>query len=121
MNTPRQALTDADFTLTKRFHQSRRHVVYNTGDEGIKSIKNMKLPIGSSREKKITSTFTGPFTLTDIVANGLACTLKLPPHMGLHPTLHVGLLKPYLHDSRFNHDAPSPQPASSRTATKNKK
>jgi Chromo (CHRromatin Organisation MOdifier) domain len=48
--------------------------------------------------------------VTDIVANGLAYTLKLPPHMGLHPTFHVGLLKPYLRDSRFNRDAPSPQP-----------
>jgi Chromo (CHRromatin Organisation MOdifier) domain len=51
-----------------------------------------------------------PFTVTDIVANGLAYTLKLPPHMGLHPTFHVGLLKPHIRDSRFNRDAPSPQP-----------
>jgi hypothetical protein len=30
--------------------------------------------------------------------------------MGLHPTFHVGLLKPYLRDSRFDRDAPSPRP-----------
>jgi hypothetical protein len=71
---------------------------------------NLKLPIGSSRVKKFTSRFISPFTVTDIVANGLAYTLKLPSHMGLHPTFHVGLQKPYLRDSRFNRDAPSPQP-----------
>jgi hypothetical protein len=39
---------------------------------------NLKLPIGSCRVKKFTSRFIGPFTVTDIVATGLAYALKLP-------------------------------------------
>jgi hypothetical protein len=30
--------------------------------------------------------------------------------MGLHPTFHVGLLKPYLRNSLFNRGTPSRQP-----------
>jgi hypothetical protein len=85
------------------------------------SPRNLKLPIGSSRAKKFTSRASVPFTLTDIVANGPAYTLKLLTHMGLHLTFHVGLLKPYLRGSRINRDARPLNPTSSRTATKNGK
>jgi Chromo (CHRromatin Organisation MOdifier) domain len=110
MDAARNALMDTNITLTRRLYKSRRHVVYDIGDDVMLSTINLKLPIGSPRVKKFTSRFIGPFTVTDIVANGLAYTLKLPPRMGMHATFHVGLLKPYLHDSRSNRDAPSPQP-----------
>jgi Chromo (CHRromatin Organisation MOdifier) domain len=110
MDAARKVLMDTNITLTKRLNKSRRHIVYDIGDEVMLSTINLKLPIGSSRAKKFTSRFIGPFTVTNIVANGLASTLKLPPRIGLHTTFHVGLLKPYLRDSRLNRDAPSPQP-----------
>jgi hypothetical protein len=73
------------------------------------STRNLQLPIGSSHVKKFTSRFIGPNTVTDIVANRLVYKLKLPPHMDFHRTFHVGLLKPFYPDSRFNRDAASPQ------------
>jgi hypothetical protein len=94
MDAARKALMDTNITLTKRINKSWRHVVYDIGDKVMLSTVKLKLPIGSSRVKKFTSRFLGPFTVTDIVANGLAYTFKLPPHKGLHPTFHVGLLKP---------------------------
>jgi hypothetical protein len=45
-----KGVTDANFTLTIRLNSSRRHVVYNIGDEVILSTRNLKLPSGSSRE-----------------------------------------------------------------------
>jgi Chromo (CHRromatin Organisation MOdifier) domain len=109
MDAARKALADTNVTLTKPLNQSRRHVVYNIGDEVMLCTRSLKLPIGSSRVKKFTSRFIDPFTVTDIFANGLAYTHNLPPHMGLHPTFYFGLQKTYLRDSRFNRDAPSPQ------------
>jgi hypothetical protein len=97
------------FSLTKRLNQSRRPVDYSIGDELMVSTRNLQLPIGSSHVKKFTSRFMGPNTVTDIVANGLEYKLKLPPHKDCHPTFHVGSLKPFYHDSRFNRDAASPQ------------
>jgi hypothetical protein len=121
MNAARKVLADTFFTLTQRLNQARRHVVYNIRDEGMISTRNLKLPIGSSRAKKFTSRVSVPFTVTDIVANGLAYTNKLLTHMGLHLTFHAGLLKPNLRGSRINRDARPLNPTSSRTATKNGK
>jgi hypothetical protein len=61
--------------------------------------RNLKLPSESSREETFTSRFIIPFTVTDVVPNGLSYTFKLPIHTGLYPTFHVGLLKPYLRNS----------------------
>jgi hypothetical protein len=53
MDAARKALMDTNITLTKRLNKSRRHVVYDIGDEVMLSTINLKLPIGSSRVKKI--------------------------------------------------------------------
>jgi hypothetical protein len=97
--------------------QVSRHVVYDIRDEVMLSAINLKLPIGSSRVKKFTSRFIGPFTMTDMVANGLAYTQATPSH-GLASDISCWFTEA-IHYSIVTRRPLNP--ISSRTATNNGK
>jgi hypothetical protein len=68
------------------------------------------LPVGTTRAQKFASRWICPFSVVERIADGLSYRIDLPSHIHLHPTFHVSLLKPYVHDTQPSHRRPAPMP-----------
>jgi hypothetical protein len=88
----------------------QRHVQFQIKDSVLLSTQNLRLPVGTTRAKKFSSRWIGPFSVVDRIADGRAYRLDLPSHMHLHPSFLVSLLKPYVHDTQSSCIRPAPIP-----------
>jgi hypothetical protein len=68
------------------------------------------LPVYTTRAKKFASQWISPFSVVDRIADGRAYLQDLPPHMHLHPTFHVILLKGYVHGNQPSRIRPAKVP-----------
>ncbi|GMF22929.1 unnamed protein product [Phytophthora fragariaefolia] len=77
-------------------HQGRKNTqVFQLGDQVLLSAKNRPTQaVSAVGSTKLRPRVVGPFTAIGV--HGHAYTLDLPPSMATHPTVDVGLLKPYL-------------------------
>ena len=55
-------------------------------------LRHYKIPGPPNR--KLRSSRLGPFRVAKVIANGLACTLELPSHWRIHPTISITELEP---------------------------
>jgi hypothetical protein len=77
-------------------NKSRREVKFEEGDEVWLNIKNFRLPEGLSH--KFLGPYAGPFKVLEKKFPH-TYKLKLPENLRVHPTFHVSLLKPVIHDA----------------------
>jgi hypothetical protein len=106
----REAIQQMNSRMAAHVSAHRRDVHFQIGDSVLLSTQNLRLPVGTTRAKKFASRWIGPFSVVDRIADGRAYRLDLPSHMHLHPTFHVTLLKPYVHDSQSSRIRPAPRP-----------
>ena len=74
------------------YDRRRTRSSFATGDWVYLSSEHCKF---QGRTDKLTNRFLGPFRIESMKANGLAATLKLPPSVKIHPTIHVSRLKAF--------------------------
>lgn len=84
-------MESAKATQKRYVDQHRRSPPFSAGDYVLLSTRNIKLQAYTS--KKLQPRFIGPYRILE--QKGTAYTLELPPEMGILPTFHAGLLKPY--------------------------
>jgi hypothetical protein len=104
----REAIEQMNSRMAEHVNAHRRDVQFQNGDSVLLSTQKLPLPVGTTRTKKFSSWWIGPFSVVDRIADGLAHRLDLPSHMHLHSTLHVSLLKPYVHDTQPSRIRPAP-------------
>ena len=83
--------------------KKRRDITFKIGDKVLLSTKNFTLPVDSTRSKKLTSRYAGPYEIIEVISK-VAYRPKLPEDINIHPVFHVSLLKPY--DDTDDHDEP---------------
>ena len=105
----RIAIDEMNRRMSAQVNPHRRDIEFQVGDSVLLSTHNLRLPVGTTRVKKFASRWIGPFTILARIADGRAYRLDLPSHMHLHPTFHVSLLKPYIHDANASRLRPEPQ------------
>jgi hypothetical protein len=88
----------------------RRDFQFQIGDSVLLSTQNLRLPVGTTRAEKSKLRWISPFSVFYRIADGRAYRLDLPSHMHLHPTFHISLLKPYIHDTQSSHIPPAAMP-----------
>ncbi|XP_069615942.1 uncharacterized protein [Ranitomeya imitator] len=79
---------------------------YKVGDMVWLSTKNLKLRIPTS---KLGQKYVGPYKISGIVSP-VACRLKLPNSLKIHPVFHVSLLKPAVPNSFPGRTSAPPDP-----------
>ena len=87
----KQAIINSnDKTINKK---SGKKMNYQIGDKVLLSTQHLKL---KTKKKKLSPKFIGPFTISEIYANGNSYKLDLPAeYKTIHPSFHVSLLKPF--------------------------
>ncbi|XP_073418347.1 uncharacterized protein [Dendrobates tinctorius] len=106
-----EVLKDTLTTAQRRYKDSadahrRPAPSYQVGDSVWLSTKNLKLGVPS---QKLGQKYIGPFRISRIV-NSVACRLKLPRTMKVHPVFHVSLLKPVTPNTFQGRVVPPPPP-----------
>ncbi|XP_077148512.1 uncharacterized protein LOC143809301 isoform X1 [Ranitomeya variabilis] len=103
----KESLTTAQERYKRSADRFRKPApMFKVGDSVWLSTKNLKLNVPS---QKLGQKFIGPFKINGIVSS-VACRLKLPRTMKVHPVFHVSLLKPVSPNTFQGHVVLPPQP-----------
>jgi hypothetical protein len=105
-----EAIEQMNSRMAAHVNAHRRGVQFQIGDSVLLTTQNLRLPLGTTRAKKFKSQWIGPCSVVDRIADGRAYRLDLPSNMHLHPTFHVSLLKPHVHDTQSSRICPAPRP-----------
>jgi hypothetical protein len=92
LTTAKKHLEAANQRYAAYANTKRVPLTLAVGDSVLLSTQNLRIVPGKSR--KLMPRYIGPFTVTKQV-NPVAYTIHLPTGLGIHPTFHVSLLKPY--------------------------
>ncbi|XP_077121832.1 uncharacterized protein LOC143776382 isoform X1 [Ranitomeya variabilis] len=103
----KESLTTAQERYKRSADRFRKPApMFKVGDSVWLATKNLKLNVPS---QKLGQKFIGPFKINSIVSS-VACRLKLPRTMKVHPVFHVSLLKPVSPNTFQGRVVPPPQP-----------
>ena len=89
------ALEKAGAQQKEQYDRKRKESPFKKGDWVLLSSKDMKF---QGRTDKLTKRFLGPYRIMLMSDDGLAATLRLPPSVHIHPTVHVSRIRAYLGD-----------------------
>jgi hypothetical protein len=106
----REDIGQMNSRMAAHVNAHRRDVQSQIRDSVRLSTQKLRFSVGTTRAKKFASRWIGPCSVVDRIADGRAYRLDLPSHMHLHPTFHVSLLKPYVHDTQSSRLGPAPMP-----------
>lgn len=95
LDEARKNLVEAQNRQAKYANQSRREVVFQTGDQVMLSTIDYKLRSFSGISQKLLPKFVGPFKIIRVVSP-VAYELELPSSMKIHPVFHVSKLRKYI-------------------------
>jgi hypothetical protein len=88
----RSCLEAAQQRTAAYYNQGKKDVTFSPGQLVLLSTKNLRMTVEGSR--KLLPRSIGPFPVVRMVGHA-AAELQLPPHMRIHKTFHVSLLRPY--------------------------
>jgi hypothetical protein len=88
----REVTEQMNSRIAEHVNAHRRDAQFQIGNSVLLSTKKFRLPLITTRAKKFSSMWIGPFSVVDRKADGRAYRLDLPFHMHLHPSFYVILL-----------------------------
>jgi hypothetical protein len=89
-----EKLQEAQVRMKHYYDENHRHVEYRVGDSALIKAKDLFTNVGGRR--KLRARYVGPYTVTEVMQDGLNVRLDLPSSMRHHPVFHVERLRKWV-------------------------